>query len=1439
MIQERHVKSMREKLKRFLAYGLVIVMIGLTIGNTTITAFAEGKVLVQIPEETLAGQQNMVTATPTPTDEIKDTNKEEQATAVPTATPEMSIEATTKPTADADSSQSPTPEMNASASPSDTNAVEKDETATATPGNTPTPDSSIEPGATTMPSATPTATVSPSPSATPVRSFYSMLKSSLKSDSRPGLDMQTWIQEVVILVADKNGSFVPPDSNNFPDGKVPVDANAKVNIAYKIPDGTILTAEDSIYFMIPEQFQKLNSSVDGVVIDSIAGDESTSEAIGTYTIDTDGKLSIQFHQDYLDAHEGIVLGGTVQFEASFDKTNIGETGGKKEIYFGNVMQEITFENPKDSEIGDASIVKSAEVNAKEGSITYKLVVTVGETNNIDVEDVTVKDYFIKGGDVTSYDEESFTCSQGKVVELANDKESFIWTIGTLKPGAENVTLEYKVKVDKLNISQDDSILMNEADLLSGSTPKDYAQSTINTYSNVHLEKVNEGYDPENKTITYSMKVTADENNFITLDSLVVKDAFDANNAKYIKNVTSYQTEKEDTFTYKTSTGQVSDMQWNIFKLEPGEKRTLTYTVSVVDNSDKSDAPGDDIWNRDLKSNAGISNASNTLTNTADLYLKNGDTETKLESKYSKVFFEKKWLSKKGEFDKATNRINYTVVLNDFSTSTGDSNSSSVTNQNMYQWVITDKLTGEGAVYDRQNGVLSVTYTFATGESKTIDYDMAKILTDDTDKEFKLTVPDEYSQCKITLNYYAKPDGTVIGSFHTGNSIGVGPSGDNNTFNVSGVISSWARFYAVVNKKQIAREDNLLTWESTITTPVNSNTRFSDWVTDANKMWFDWTTYDMQISFKEQPLVENTDYRLELEDNKCFRIYFLKNFEATEKDAITITYKTTVSNKLSTTQTLVNMSAIKVTTNGKDYALVDQTSASYNYVNNLYFNKLCVNDEKGKITWRIILNANDSFADEYTIVDELPAGTAFESAKVYEAGTSKGVTVSNAEVQSNGKIQMTVSGLQGKGKKVAIDVVTEITDENYLSGAQTSFTNKALLMQGDALLREAEITKQFTYKALAKKGLQNGTKMQYTLYVNPDALDLSDGDTIDIIDEMPAQLMLLPETIVVKDADGNLVKEVSKQVDDEHNTFTITVPDEKKLTISYNATTIGEVGTQIKLVNTAYFKGYRENGSKIECPNTITIQGSGATAYTQTVYLMKMDTDGSTVLQGAQFDWYSLNPDGSETKCNTSPLTNSTAEKQQNYILLNPVSKNVIYRFEEVTAPAGYQLSGSSTYFVILDGKTTLDSLLAGYTLPDGVSKSDIKVVLLGGRFTVYNARIPVTPSTPSPGATPTPNDEPTPQPYDGTDPTPVPAVTPNGAGGNQNAVLGARRIAAGSNEAAVLGARRGSYYGVLGKRRRPATGDSMAMILWSITLAGSICAGGISVIALRKKRKNQ
>ena len=80
----------------------------------------------------------------------------------------------------------------------------------------------------------------------------------------------------------------------------------------------------------------------------------------------------------------------------------------------------------------------------------------------------------------------------------------------------------------------------------------------------------------------------------------------------------------------------------------------------------------------------------------------------------------------------------------------------------------------------------------------------------------------------------------------------------------------------------------------------------------------------------------------------------------------------------------------------------------------------------------------------------------------------------------------------------------------------------------------------------------------------------------------------------------------------------------------------------------------------------------------------------------------------------------------------------------------------------------------------------------------------------------------------------APVVADNGA-----AVLGARRTDGDATEAAVLGARRGTEQAVLGKRRKPQTGDNAALNAWMAAMTMAVGAAGNAGTKLAKGKNKE
>ncbi len=159
--------------------------------------------------------------------------------------------------------------------------------------------------------------------------------------------------------------------------------------------------------------------------------------------------------------------------------------------------------------------------------------------------------------------------------------------------------------------------------------------------------------------------------------------------------------------------------------------------------------------------------------------------------------------------------------------------------------------------------------------------------------------------------------------------------------------------------------------------------------------------------------------------------------------------------------------------------------------------------------------------------------------------------------------------------------------------------------------------------------------------------------------------------------------------------------------------------------------------------------------------------------------------------------------------------------------ATYHVKGKQTQ--VGESKNKFD-----YTLKANTLSGNYEIKTVYGKLEILPETVTPVPEEPSPSQTPV---APTPTPASENPPViiedqPVPMA--DGPIDDGAAVLGARR----TNDpgAAVLGARRGTEFAVLGKRRRPETGDSAALIFWYIALGMSVATAITATAKVRKKK---
>ena len=143
--------------------------------------------------------------------------------------------------------------------------------------------------------------------------------------------------------------------------------------------------------------------------------------------------------------------------------------------------------------------------------------------------------------------------------------------------------------------------------------------------------------------------------------------------------------------------------------------------------------------------------------------------------------------------------------------------------------------------------------------------------------------------------------------------------------------------------------------------------------------------------------------------------------------------------------------------------------------------------------------------------------------------------------------------------IDVQVVCRVTDSKVLLGGQSkTFANKVTLQDEDG---EEQLATSSSTAALEKNSLDkshpetfNGQTIKYTITANTlsQKLPSNDGNKLTLVDELGDNLELDITSIEAKDDAGNSV-DIEKAFNPKTNTLEISIPNEKKIIITYTVT----------------------------------------------------------------------------------------------------------------------------------------------------------------------------------------------------------------------------------------------------------------------------------------------
>lgn len=375
-----------------------------------------------------------------------------------------------------------------------------------------------------------------------------------------------------------------------------------------------------------------------------------------------------------------------------------------------------------------------------------------------------------------------------------------------------------------------------------------------------------------------------------------------------------------------------------------------------------------------------------------------------------------------------------------------------------------------------------------------------------------------------------------------------------------------------------------------------------------------------------------------------------------------------------------------------------------------------------ISWAFKVNYDGQLSGAYDVIDDIPDGMEFTYMRVKWHGddaskvTSK--TIENLDsnaweqkyndsTNDNGNSEHTIYYVSKDKKQtmirlgefvsksirdnnsVDVQVVCRITDPQVLLGAQPSdFINKVTLQKDgkDIATSSSKVPVQLneTDKNIDKKlAKENGQKLEFEINTNKlgQTLPTNDNGELTLVDKLGDNLKLDTTSVKVFNSNNEELTNCKKSY--QNNILEIKIPNNIPIKITYTATVNAKPGDSVNIANTAYWKGYSENGGKtVQQSYSYNVSGTIGASSVVNFKLTKQDeNDIDKVLSGATFkiDKCTFDEYGKMTTSEIStPTTGNDGTIAQN------LQYDTLYRITETKAPDGYVLDDEPIY--ILDVK---------------------------------------------------------------------------------------------------------------------------------------------------------
>ena len=287
--------------------------------------------------------------------------------------------------------------------------------------------------------------------------------------------------------------------------------------------------------------------------------------------------------------------------------------------------------------------------------------------------------------------------------------------------------------------------------------------------------------------------------------------------------------------------------------------------------------------------------------------------------------------------------------------------------------------------------------------------------------------------------------------------------------------------------------------------------------------------------------------------------------------------------------------------------------------------------------------------------------------------------------------------------IAIYYAVDITSDEFwkdLKNENKEYTN-TLEYQGKSQEQHTEVERETQNVTKTAKQIDNTTKVEYSVIINPAAKDLNPkSDKITLNDKLEysdnnnisSYLVLSSLKLYEYDADkvdhkGKLIDEsrYQVQIDDTTHKLTVTLPDELACVLGYQYDFDVGQAAHPTIKNNVSLEG--EFSSLVDTNIDISHSSAGVIRGKMTIY--KVDSkDYSKKLPNAKFKLWEFDKETKDWKAVTKGSTDVFETNEDGEIVFSGSSEdkflvaNTLYKLEETEAPSGYDKDENPHYFVI-------------------------------------------------------------------------------------------------------------------------------------------------------------